>query len=54
MSLLMANLATICVGLLVVAVCVLAVLRIRKDHKNGTACGCGCKECPSSTLCHKQ
>ena len=50
---LLSHLPTIGIGALVAATALLAVLQIRKDRKNGDTCGCGCKDCAHSALCHK-
>ncbi|HOM03358.1 MAG TPA: FeoB-associated Cys-rich membrane protein [Acetivibrio sp.] len=47
------NLATIIISAILLALGVLAVLKIRKDKKKGS-CSCGCSGCPQSQICHKQ
>ncbi len=46
---------TIFVSLILVAVVAVVVIKLLKDKKAGkTSCGCGCKNCPSSGMCHKK
>lgn len=48
------NWGTLFVGALIIAIIVLVVIKLRRDHKKGTSpCGCGCDNCPSSGMCHK-
>ena len=45
---------TILVAAIVAAVVALVIAKMLKDKKRGkTSCGCGCKNCPSSGMCHK-
>ncbi len=49
------NFATIIIALIAAAVIILALISVIKDRKNGgCSCGCGCKDCPSAGMCHKQ
>ncbi len=49
-----ANWATLVVGAAVIAIVVLAVIKIVRDKKAGkSSCGCGCANCPMSGSCHK-
>ena len=46
---------TILVSVIVVAVITAVAIKLLKDKKAGkTSCGCGCKNCPSSGMCHKK
>ena len=46
---------TIAVGVLLAAAVCLIIIKMRRDRKKGrTACGCGCKDCPSANICHKK
>ena len=48
------NLATIIISLLLLLVVVLIIRKMVKDRKKGRSpCGCGCNDCPSSSMCHK-
>lgn len=47
------NIGTIIVGLVLLAVVVIAVRRTYLTRKSG-GCGCGCDGCASSGLCHPQ
>ncbi len=50
---LMSNLATIIVSILLLAIVGLIVRKLVRDRKKGkNTCGCGCKDCPSASLCH--
>ena len=45
------NLATIIISLLLLLVVVLIIRKMVKDRKKGrSSCGCGCKDCPSSSM----
>lgn len=54
MSWITENLATIIVGLIVLAIVVLAVRSMYKNKKAGNSCSCGssCSGCASSGMCH--
>lgn len=57
MAFLSANWGTILVGILVLAVVVGVIVKMRKDKAKGkNACGCGggCSSCPSAGMCHKK
>jgi hypothetical protein len=48
------NLGTIIVGLIVLAIIVAIIVKKIKDRKAGkSSCSCGCSNCPSSSMCHK-
>lgn len=48
-----ANWPSLLVGAAVLALVVLAVIRIVRDKKKGrSSCGCGCAGCPMSGSCH--
>ena len=47
------NLGTIIVAAVLAVILVAAVMKIRRDKKNGKGCGCGCAGCPSQGVCHK-
>ncbi|MBQ8825401.1 MAG: FeoB-associated Cys-rich membrane protein [Ruminococcus sp.] len=48
------NLATIIISVIVIAVVATIIIKMMRDKKNGkTSCGCGCDNCPSSSMCHK-
>lgn len=50
---LMENSSTILVSAVVAAILILILLKIIKDKKKGvSSCGCSCKDCPSSGMCH--
>ena len=50
----MENLATILVGLVLLAVVAAIVLCMYRGRKKGKAgCGCGCANCPMHGSCHK-
>lgn len=47
------NLATILVSIILLAVVGLIIRKLVRDRKKGkSTCGCGCKDCPSASLCH--
>lgn len=49
------NIGSIVVGLVLLAILVLAAWRVISDKKQGKcSCGGGCKSCPNSALCHAQ
>lgn len=49
-----ANLATILLSLVLLAVVAGIVWRLIRQKKQGkSSCGCGCENCPSSHMCHK-
>ncbi len=51
----MENLSTIIIGILLLAVVVLIVKKMRNDKKNGkSSCGCGCGGCASAGICHPE
>ncbi|MDE7390116.1 MAG: FeoB-associated Cys-rich membrane protein [Lachnospiraceae bacterium] len=51
---LMENLSTIIIGLVLAVIVALIVTKMVKDRKKGkSSCGCGCENCPSSSMCHK-
>lgn len=48
------NLATIIIALIIVVIVAGIVIKMMRDKKSGkTSCGCGCENCPSSSICHK-
>ena len=52
---LMANLGNIFVGALLVLILALIIMNlIGKKKKGQSTCGCGCSNCPSAGMCHKQ
>lgn len=49
------NLATILVGLVLLAVVGLVLYVMRRDKAAGKgSCGCSCSGCPSSGMCHSK
>ena len=49
------NLATILIGLGVLAIVALVIVKLIKDKKKGKhTCGGGCAGCPNSSACHKR
>lgn len=53
LSFMQANLPTLVVGAVVLAILALAVRKVVLDRKNHrSSCGCGCAGCPSSGSCH--
>lgn len=49
------NIATIVVGILLLAVVLLIIARIIKNKKKGnSSCGCRCVNCSMSGECHKK
>ncbi len=54
-SWLISNLATILISLVLVAIVVLIILKLRKDMCKGkTSCGCNCAHCAMAGSCHKK
>lgn len=52
---LLENIGTIIVGLVILAIVVLIIYKMIKDRKKGkSSCGCGCSNCPSSSMCHSK
>jgi hypothetical protein len=48
------NFATIITGAVVFGIVFAAVRKMIKDHKaHKLSCGCGCDDCPSSGICHR-
>lgn len=46
---------TILVSVIVAVALTTVVIKLLKDKKAGkTSCSCGCKNCPSSGICHKK
>jgi Na+/citrate or Na+/malate symporter len=46
------NLATIIIGAVVFAILAAVVVKMIRDKKSHkSSCGCGCKDCPSSSIC---
>lgn len=53
MEFLSENIATIIVCILLMAVVLLVISKLRKDKKAGkSACGCKCAGCPNASVCH--
>ena len=49
------NWGTLFIGALIIAIIVLVVIKLRRDHTKGTSpCGWGCDNCPSSGMCQKK
>ena len=49
------NLATIVIGLILLAVVCLVIYVMGRDKKAGkSACGCSCSGCPSAGMCHSK
>ncbi len=48
--------ATIIISAVIIAIVVTIIGKMVKDKKNGqaTGCGCGCANCPSARMCHKE
>ena len=46
------NLGTIIVGAVLLVILASALIKLRKDKKEGKGCGCGCAGCPSQGMCH--
>lgn len=50
-----ANLATIIITAILIAVCTLIVIKLRRDKKKGnTSCCGGCSGCAMNGMCHPQ
>ena len=48
-----ANIGTIIIALILIAVVTMIILKLKNDKKSGkSSCGCGCSGCPNSALCH--
>lgn len=48
-----ANAGTIVAGLVVLAIILLVIFKMKKDKKQGkSSCGCSCGCCPNAQLCH--
>ena len=48
-----ANIGTIIVSLILIAVVTTIILNLKKDQKSeSSSCGCGCGGCPNSAVCH--
>ncbi|WP_124099262.1 FeoB-associated Cys-rich membrane protein [Ruminococcus sp. Marseille-P6503] len=42
------------VAAVVLAAVILIIAKLARDKKKGkSACGCGCSNCPGSSVCHK-
>ncbi len=55
LAFLTANLGNIIVSLaLIVIVTLIVVNLVGKKKKGQSTCGCGCSNCPSAGMCHKQ
>ena len=55
LNFLAANLGNIIVSaILILMVALVIVNLLRKKKKGQTTCGCGCSNCPSAGICHKQ
>ncbi len=49
------NLATIIISLVLIVVCTLIILKMRRNKKQGkTSCGCGCSGCAMKNMCHSE
>ncbi len=49
------NCATIIISLILLAVVILILNKLRRDKRRGaSSCGCSCGSCPMSGTCHKQ
>jgi hypothetical protein len=47
------NIGTVIVLLILLAIVAAIIAGLAKDRKQGrTSCGCGCKGCPNSGMCH--
>ena len=50
-----ANLATIMIGAVLLAVISLIIASLIRDKKKGkSSCGCGCRDCPMDGACHEK
>ncbi|MBR0466786.1 MAG: FeoB-associated Cys-rich membrane protein [Clostridia bacterium] len=55
LSFLKANIGTIVVALILIALLSLVTYKVIKDKKKGkSSCGCGCANCPMSGQCHNK
>ena len=55
LSWLNANISTILIALVLLAVVVWIVCRLFRDRKKGkSSCGCGCAHCTMADCCHKR
>ena len=49
-----ANLGTIIVSLILIAIVTAIIVKMIRDRKNGnTSCGCNCEHCAMHGRCHK-
>ena len=49
-----ANIATIIVAAVILAIVTLIVVKMVRDRKNHkSSCGCGCSGCPGAGICHR-
>ncbi len=49
------NIATIIICLILLAIVLLIIFRLKKDKQEGkSSCGAGCASCPMHGKCHKQ
>ena len=48
----LSNAGTIAVTLVLIGIVAAIILRLRKDRKQGKACGCDCGSCPMAGKCH--
>ena len=49
-----ANLSTILICMILLAVVAAIVVRMFRNRKKGHSCGCGCSDCALSGHCHPQ
>lgn len=55
MNLIKENISTIIVGTLVFLAVAKVAMKVYQDKKNGkSSCGCNCKDCPSTKICHQK
>jgi len=47
------NAGTIAVSLVLMGAVAAIIIRLRKDQKQGKACGCDCGSCPMAGKCHQ-
>lgn len=48
-----ANIGTIFVAIVLIAIAAMITVKLKKDKKAGkSSCGCSCGGCPNSALCH--
>ena len=46
--------STILVGIVLAGIVALIIAKMIRDRKKGKrSCGCGCENCPSAGMCHK-